>query len=192
MGVSVDTGGKGRGKGQNVDLNLVPFIDFLSCLLAFLMMTAVWSEISAIEHEQLVSNTPEVPETPPDPPPPPPLTVHVTSEGYQIFRKPEDMTTDAANHIVPKIDATDEKLADANHKQFDYDKMDALIKADRDTYPDEKMVVINTDDGVGYEEMIKVLDTTRVYKYEQSALAGGPPTANPLAPPAPTAAPTGG
>jgi len=191
MGVSVDTGGKGRGKAQNVDLNLVPFIDFLSCLLAFLMMTAVWSEISSIEHEQLVSDTPQVPETPPDPPPPPPLTIHVTSEGYQIFRKPEDMTTDAANHIVPKIDATDDKLADANHKQFDYDKLDALVKADRDTYPDEKMVVINTDDGVPYEEMIKVLDTTRVYKYPQSALAGGPPAANPLAPPAPTPAPGG-
>lgn len=191
MGVSVDTGGKGRGKSQNVDLNLVPFIDFLSCLLAFLMMTAVWSEITAIEHEQLVSETPQVPEAPPDPPPPPPLTVHVTSEGYQIFRKPEDMTTDAPNHIVPKIDATDEKLADANHKQFDYAKIEELVKKDRETYPDEKMVVINTDHGVPYEEMIKVLDITRVYKYPQSALAGGPAAANPLAPPAPTT-PAGG
>jgi len=190
MGVSVDTGGKGRGKSQNVDLNLVPFIDFLSCLLAFLMMTAVWSEITAIEHEQLVSDNATQTE-PQDPPPPPPLTVHVTSEGYQIFRKPEEMTTDAANHIVPKIDATDDKLADANHKQFDYTKLEELVKKDRETYPDEKMVVINTDHGVSYEEMVKVLDLTRVYKYPQSALAGGPPAANPLAPPAPTT-PAGG
>ena len=36
MGVSVE-GGKGRGKSMGVDLNLVPFIDFLSCLIAFLM-----------------------------------------------------------------------------------------------------------------------------------------------------------
>ena len=189
MGVSVDTGGKGRGKSQNVDLNLVPFIDFLSCLLAFLMMTAVWAEISAIEHEQLVSDTPAIPEVV-DPPPPPPLTIHVTSEGYQIFRKPEDMATTPADHILPKIEATDEKLADANGKQYDYAKLDALVAKDRETYPDEKMVVINTDDGVFYEEMIKVLDITRIHEYPQSALAGGPPSANPLAPPAP--APTGG
>jgi len=168
MGVSVDTGGKGRGKSMGVDLNLVPFIDFLSCLLAFLMMTAVWAEISAIEHDQLVSDGTPPPQEDPNPPPPP-LTINITADGYQVLRKPEDLQT------IPKIDATDDTLADENHKQYDYAKLDEVVAKDRETFPEEKMVVIYTVDGIHYEEMIKVLDMTRVHKYPTSALAGGPP-----------------
>jgi biopolymer transport protein ExbD len=29
-------------KGRNVDLNIIPFIDLMSCLTAFLLVTAVW------------------------------------------------------------------------------------------------------------------------------------------------------
>jgi biopolymer transport protein ExbD len=40
MGASVGTGG---GKGDvNVELNIVPFIDLMSCLTAFLLVTAAW------------------------------------------------------------------------------------------------------------------------------------------------------
>lgn len=174
MGVSVDTGGKGRGKSMGVDLNLVPFIDFLSCLLAFLMMTAVWAEISAIEHDQLVSSEPSIPVVQ-DPPPPPPLTINITAEGYQVLRKPEDLQT------VPKIEATDPTQADDAGKQYDVVKLNEIVTKDRETYPEEKMVVIYTVDGVYYGEMIKVLDLTRVLKYKDSALAGGPPPTLPAA-----------
>ncbi len=36
----IDTGGDG--KSSNIDLNVVPFIDLMSCLTAFLLVTAVW------------------------------------------------------------------------------------------------------------------------------------------------------
>jgi biopolymer transport protein ExbD len=46
MGASVGTGdGK---KSVNVDLNIVPFIDLMSCLTAFLLVTAVWVNIAQI------------------------------------------------------------------------------------------------------------------------------------------------
>lgn len=46
MGASVGAGG---GKGDvNVDLNIVPFIDLMSCLTAFLLVTAVWVNIAQI------------------------------------------------------------------------------------------------------------------------------------------------
>jgi biopolymer transport protein ExbD len=46
MGAAVGTGdGK---KSVNVDLNLVPFIDLMSCLTAFLLATAVWSKFAQI------------------------------------------------------------------------------------------------------------------------------------------------
>jgi len=45
MGVSVDSGDK---KNVNVDVNVVPFIDLMSCLTAFLLVTAVWSQFAQI------------------------------------------------------------------------------------------------------------------------------------------------
>jgi biopolymer transport protein ExbD len=47
MGASVGTG-EGGGKSVNVELNIVPFIDLMSCLTAFLLVTAVWVNIAQI------------------------------------------------------------------------------------------------------------------------------------------------
>src|SRR5438477_5769286 len=45
MGAAVGTDSKGS---VNVDLNIVPFIDLMSCLTAFLLVTAVWVNIAQI------------------------------------------------------------------------------------------------------------------------------------------------
>ena len=45
MGASLGTGDK---KSVNVELNIVPFIDLMSCLTAFLLVTAVWVNIAQI------------------------------------------------------------------------------------------------------------------------------------------------
>jgi biopolymer transport protein TolR len=177
MGVSVE-GGKGRGKSMNVELNLVPFIDFLSCLIAFLMIAAVWTQIASLDVEQNIA-PPDPNQEPPDEPPTPPLTVHIRGDGMWIARKVETGIN------IPKIGET-----------YDYTKLDELMKKDHETFPAEEMVIINTDDGVAYEEMVKVLDMSRGIGYPKTLLAGGPPSAGPSVQPgvgttgAP--APTGG
>jgi biopolymer transport protein ExbD len=35
-------------KSRNIDLNIIPFIDLMSCLTAFLLVTAVWVNISQL------------------------------------------------------------------------------------------------------------------------------------------------
>ena len=52
MSVSVDTGGKGGKKSVNADLNLVPYIDLLTCMVSFLLITAVWSQLARLEVDQ--------------------------------------------------------------------------------------------------------------------------------------------
>ena len=47
MGAAVGTGEGGK-KSVNVELNIVPFIDLMSCLTAFLLVTAVWVNIAQI------------------------------------------------------------------------------------------------------------------------------------------------
>ena len=45
MGASIGSGDK---KSVNVDLNIVPYIDLMSCLTAFLLVVAVWVDIAQI------------------------------------------------------------------------------------------------------------------------------------------------
>src|SRR3954463_12922679 len=40
--------GKGGKKALDAELNLVPFIDLLSCCISFLLITAVWTQISGL------------------------------------------------------------------------------------------------------------------------------------------------
>lgn len=46
MGASLGSSEKGS---LNVELNIVPFIDLMSCLTAFLLVTAVWVNISQLD-----------------------------------------------------------------------------------------------------------------------------------------------
>jgi biopolymer transport protein ExbD len=46
MAASLGTGDK---KSLNVDLNLVPFIDLMSCITTFLMVAAVWVNIAQLD-----------------------------------------------------------------------------------------------------------------------------------------------
>lgn len=47
MGASFGSGDNKR----NVDLNLVPMIDLMSCMTAFLLVTAVWQQMAAVDTE---------------------------------------------------------------------------------------------------------------------------------------------
>lgn len=48
MGHALGTDDK---KSVNVELNIVPFIDLMSCLTAFLLVTAVWVNLSSLDNE---------------------------------------------------------------------------------------------------------------------------------------------
>jgi biopolymer transport protein TolR len=49
MAIVVDGGGGDRKKPLHADLNLVPYIDLLTCMVAFLLITAVWTQLARLE-----------------------------------------------------------------------------------------------------------------------------------------------
>jgi biopolymer transport protein TolR len=164
MGGSVDEG-KGRGKGLNFELNLVPFIDLLSVNIVFLIPTAVWTQNFTMQVDQAIQD-PNAPPPPPDPnPPPPPMTVHIRADGVWAGRKVEE------GKNYPKIE-----------DKYDWNALATDLATDRSTYPAEEQVIIVTDDGVEYEHMIAALDLTRGQGYEKTLLGGGPAQAAPLTP----------
>ena len=65
----IDVGGHGGKRATNHEIPLIPFIDFLLCLVAFLLVTAVWSQMARINADARVPGPPQQDE-PKDPPPP--------------------------------------------------------------------------------------------------------------------------
>ncbi len=80
MGVSLPGGGGKR--GVDFDINLVPFIDLLSCLISFLLVTAVWTQVSQIDVNQPPPNPGEPPDTPQQEPRE--IRILIDKEGYII------------------------------------------------------------------------------------------------------------
>ncbi len=64
-GGGAPTPAKGGKKQVDFVVNLIPMIDFLSCLIAFLLLTAVWTQLARINADQAVSQNMS---TPPDNP----------------------------------------------------------------------------------------------------------------------------
>src|SRR6188508_2912033 len=50
----IDVGGHGGKRSTNHEIPLIPFIDFLLCLVAFLLVTAVWSQMARINADARV------------------------------------------------------------------------------------------------------------------------------------------
>ncbi len=52
-------GGKRKKKSLDANINVVPAIDLLSCCISFLLFTAVWTQISRLQVQQLGTGAPE-------------------------------------------------------------------------------------------------------------------------------------
>ena len=64
MAVSIDGGGGDRKKPLNADLNLVQYIDLLTCMVAFLIITAVWTQLERLKVGQMNSSRRTAPTSP--------------------------------------------------------------------------------------------------------------------------------
>jgi biopolymer transport protein ExbD len=48
-GVDVDSGGGGKRRSGNFEINMIPMIDLLMVTISFLLITAVWTQMSRLE-----------------------------------------------------------------------------------------------------------------------------------------------
>lgn len=138
-----------RGRKAAADLNLVPFIDLLSVCITFLIATAVWVDLASLQVDQEVGDGAAAPIGPE------PLRVHLAADGVRVGRGEEVLVPRRAGDV-------------------DWDEVDARIAADRAQWPVERDVVLVTDDGLPYGEMIRALDLATAHGYDRRALGGGP------------------
>jgi biopolymer transport protein ExbD len=129
---------KGGKKSVDAAINLVPFIDLLSCCISFLIITAVWTQLARMNVTQKAPGTGMVIE-PPDQKVK--LTLSVNKDGYDVSRSTGENTN------IPL-------------KSGDYDwvMLADVLKDAKHAYPDQDDIAIKADDEVIYNKIIRTMD----------------------------------
>lgn len=136
----VDSGG-GK-KSANVELNLVPFIDLMSVLITFLLITAVWSQVSMLQAgSSIYGKKTDDKNTPPPPMADIPLRLDVKASGFRLIIGQEQFQYPRAGSV------------------YETASLAAKLKEIKAAYPEKIDAVVSTDDDVNYEFMILGMDT---------------------------------
>ena len=136
MSVSIEPQGKGSKRSLMADLNLVPYIDLLTCMVAFLLITAVWTQLAQLKTSQHGKGG-DVDETPPMAK----ISVVVGQDGINLV-----------------VNQEREMLPDKNG-QPDLNALGASLKKAKGQFPDKDDVQIASDDSVLFDRLTGVMDT---------------------------------
>ena len=149
MGVSVESGNKSGKKSLNADLNLVPYIDLLTCMVAFLLITAVWSQLARLEaHQKGQGQAGE--DTPPEKVFK--LVVLVNDSGFNLV-------ADQDQQPIPK-----------KGDSYDYEKLGDELKKIKDTHADKTDIQVASDDSIHFEILVKTMDTALSSRFPDISL----------------------
>jgi biopolymer transport protein ExbD len=131
MAVVVDGGGGDRKKPLHADLNLVPYIDLLTCMVAFLLITAVWTQLARLEVQQKGQGELGAPALPDAVR----IAVAVHDGGFNLIVKD-----------------------DQKPLPFDYARLEGELRALKRLYPDKPDVEIISEDAVRFDILVKTMD----------------------------------
>ena len=152
--VSAPGGRSSGGKKQlNVELNLVPFIDLLTCLICFLLMAAVWIQIGKISVTQSGQGAPA--EQTPEQRQRLNLVVAITPQGYLV----------TGNGTT---------IADILKKDNEYDSkaLGTKLKEIHGQFPDKNDIVVMSEDSINYQVLIDTMDVCLANEFPNISVSG--------------------
>lgn len=148
--------GKKNGRSSNVDVNIVPFIDLMSVLVIFLLITAVWTQVSMIQIGSSIygkkTNDDKV-----EPPPRAeiPFRLDIKDMGYKVLVGRQET-------IVPKL-----------NNEYDIGKLILELKKIKEIYPDKADCVVTMSDDLAYVNLIGGMDALLQSGFPQISIATG-------------------
>jgi len=129
------------GGGGQYELNLTAYVDLMSTLIVFLLMTAVWSQLAVLSTD--TSST-----TASDGPPPPPDNKPKITLSITILPNHMEMVENEASLKVPHLNGNIDEM-----------RMVQILQRWHTKYPKKTDVILNTENTVTYKMLIKAFDT---------------------------------
>jgi biopolymer transport protein TolR len=148
MSVSIGPG-KSNKKPLNAELNLVPYIDLLTCMVAFLLITAVWTQLARLSASQkgqgqAGEETPPVQQVN--------IVVVVNQEGFNLVVNQEQTP-------LPK-----------KGEQYDFEKLGIELKKIKDANPDKNDVKVASEDQIKFDVLVRTMDTALTSRFPDISL----------------------
>jgi biopolymer transport protein TolR len=143
MGGAVAVEQRGRGKRKSLDLtvNVVPAIDLLSCCITFLLVTAVWTQISRLQVSQYGNGAPGAVQRSAVT-----ITLRVAPSGHVLqLSSGQDITVPAA------------RGADGETR-YDFALLAAKLAELKKQYPDQSAITVAAEDAVRYADLVHTID----------------------------------
>ena len=147
-----------RGRDPNVELNLVPVIDLMSVLITFLLISAVWTQVSMIQLGASFAS-PRDPEQKEITPPPIEdllLKLEIRANGYVLFVGKDVRSMPMLNGV------------------YDNQALLADLSKVKQLYPDKAGVKMAISDEIQYEFVITAMDVGLKAGFSPELLTGGP------------------
>ena len=147
--------GADDGDSVNVELNVVPFIDLMSCLTAFLLVTAVWSQYSQVKIKPKGIGQPskqtDVPEIPM-------ISVLLTEKEIYVGLSPGPGVTPDKTQISNLEGGT----------KYDWVALGEALKVYRemDEFKERDDIEIAAEDGVTYQDIVTAMDWSIGFQFE--------------------------
>jgi biopolymer transport protein TolR len=145
--------GKGGKKPLDAQINLVPFIDLLSCCISFLLITAVWTQLARMDVSQKGQGAAGA-ESEKPPEPTVNLTLFIDKDGYTFAKSTGESTQ------IPK-----------KGEEYDYTRLADVLKDAKTAYPDKNDIQVKSDDDVLYNNIIRTMDVVLSNKFPDVSLA---------------------
>lgn len=141
-GASPQPSAKGGKKVLDAELNLVPFIDLLSCCISFLLITAVWTQIGGLQvassggppdQQQQTQNTIDV-------------KLLLNDKGYSLQMA-------GVSVEIPKVNGKE------GVPSFDRKTLTEKLKTIKTQLPDQSAITVQPEDTVAYADLVETVDT---------------------------------
>lgn len=162
--MSVSMPGGGGKRTLDFELNLVPFIDLLSCCIAFLLITAVWSQLAHMDTNQKVDKKQKALDNEKKPT----VNIQVEAWGYSVHLPDEDVI---------------DKIQQKGPQVYDRAKLQEKLQKFHDVRPGVTIAVISAKDVINYGEVATVMDVCLTVGLKDLSLQGA--LDDPNAPPLP-------
>lgn len=151
----IDTGGGSGNRRANLELNLVPFIDLMSVLITFLLITAVWSQVSMMQIGSSIYGKKQNDQTAQEPPPDADVVL-------RLDIKPDRYVLTIGKNEIPIVKAGGD---------YDQEMLLSQLEVAKRKYPAKVDAVVTMNDELAYEHLVHGMDRLLQAGFSQISVA---------------------